>query len=164
MDLTYFYDLKENMQEQIVVFDEILKTNINFRESIVHRDWVVVNSNIEKLNELSIRVQAIDNSRVEILVNIAKNLQSKESENFYTLIQQSPIELKDSLISEYYTLKSSITRVQGIYKGLNDYIEHKKEVSKEIIDVLVKDSKGNVYSKPGRREQDSQGFLINRHL
>ncbi len=164
MDLTFFNDLQENMINQISIFDEISTTNIQFRESIVNRDWFSVNSKIDKLNELSIKVQTIDSDRVEILVEIAKSIQSKESENFYSLINKAPEELKESLTGVYYKLKSAVTRVQGVYKGLNDYIEHKKEVSKEIIDVLVKDAKGNVYTKPGRRDQASQGFLINRQL
>lgn len=164
MDLTFFTDLKNNMHKQIMVFEEISKTNVDFRESIINRDWTLVNRNIEKLNELSMKIQSIDSDRVEILVEIANNLQSKDSENFLSLIQKAPIEVKDSLLSEYYRLKSAVTTVQGIYKGLNRYITQKKEISKEIIDVLMKDAKGNVYTKPGRRDQASQGFLVNRQL
>ena len=35
-----------------------------------------------------------------------------------------------------------------------------QEIPNQVI--KVKDAKGNVYSKPGRRDIDGQGFLVNR--
>ncbi|MGL1894153.1 MAG: hypothetical protein OCD02_21165 [Spirochaetaceae bacterium] len=164
MDSVYFNDLKENMNGQIVVFNKVLDINIQFQDSIVDRDWSTVSRCIDKLNELSITVNNLDSTRVDLLLVIVKALRSKENENLFSLIKKAPNEIKFELIDIFYKLKTSIIQVQGVFKGLNSFVEHKKEVSKEIIDVLVKDAKGNVYSKPGRRDNDGQGFLVNRQL
>ena len=103
-------------------------------------------------------------TRIEILINITRILNTKDNENLFTIIQKSPEDRREILIELFYKLKSSIIQVKSVFKGVSDFIEYKKELSKEIIDVLVKDSKGNVYSKPGRRDLDGQGYLVNRQL
>lgn len=162
MNSTSFSDLMKNMYEQILVFEEVLKINNYFRTSILNKDWSSINDNIDLLHNLSFQVNQLDKTRVDLLIDISKSLNSKNSENCYSIIQKAPDDIKDELTDVFYKLKSSVIQVQGVFKGLNSFVEHKKDVSKEIIDVLVKDAKGNVYSKPGRRDQASQGFLVNR--
>ncbi|OQY38888.1 MAG: hypothetical protein B6229_04885 [Spirochaetaceae bacterium 4572_7] len=164
MDLTCFYDLKDNMCDQVDIFEEILEVNQRFKDSIIKKDWDSINKSIDELNELSVDVHRLDSERVNYLIEVANELHSKESENFYTLIKKAPHDIRDELVKSYYKLKSSVIRVQGVYKGLNEFIEYKKDISKEIIDVLMSDAKGNVYTKPGRRGNDSPGFLIDRQL
>ena len=164
MNLTLFNNLMKNMCEQILIFEEILNINNHFREAIVNKDWSSVNTNIDTLNELSNQVQTLDKSRVNILIDISEDIKSTKSENCYSIIQVAPVEIKDKLLEIFYKLKASVIQAQGVFKGLDQFVEHKKEVSKEIIDILVKDANGNVYSKPGRRMQSSQGFLVDRQL
>lgn len=164
MELTDFGDLKENMSRQITIFNEVLEVNNKFRDSILNRNWSLVNENIDKLNSYSLDINKLDTNRVDILISIIKKIKSKDNENLLSIIQKAPIDQKDILVDTFYKLKSSIIQVQGVFKGLNDFVEYKKELSKEVIDILVKDSKGNVYSKPGRRDQDGQGFLVNTRL
>lgn len=164
MNSTLFNDLMKNMCEQILVFEEVLDANNHFRNSIVNKDWTSVNQNIDRLNDLSNQVHQLDSSRVNILIDISQNMNSKKNENCYSIILTAPDQNRDRLLEIFYKLKSSVIQAQGVFKGLNSFVEHKKEVSKEIIDVLVKDANGNVYTKPGRRNQASQGFLVNRQL
>ncbi len=164
MSLTYFCDLKENMINQIEVFEVVIRINILFKQAILDKNWDDVNKCINKLNQLSVEVEGYDKKRVDILIKIAESLHSKESENFYSIIKKAPTEVNESLINAFYQLKVSIIKAQGIFKGLSSFVEHKKEVSKDIIEVIVNDAKGNVYSKPGRRDLDSSGFLVNRQL
>ncbi len=164
MESVNYIDLQENMTQQVGVFDNVVKTNNLFRQSIIERDWTSVNKNIDLLNELSLEVNRLDTKRVDILITITQTLNSKENENLLSIIHKAPHELHNQLIVEFYKLKSSIIQVQGVFKGLNSFVEHKKDISKEIIDILVKDAKGNVYSKPGRRDDAGQGFLVNRQL
>lgn len=164
MESVNYMDLQKNMAQHVQIFESVIKTNNLFRQSIIEKDWSSVNKNIDQLNELSLEVNKLDTKRVDILITIAQTLNSKENENLLSIIHKAPHDLHDQLIVEFYKLKSAIIQVQGVFKGLNRFVEHKKDLSKEIIDILVKDAKGNVYSKPGRRDDARQGFLVNRQL
>ena len=162
MSSNYYIELKDNMINQIELFNKVVDKNIEFRQAIIEKDWFMVNKSIDNLNQLSFDIKKYELDRVDILVNIIKKINSKDSENLLSIINKSPIKIKELLIDTYYKLKISIVQVQGVFNGLNQFIDHKKDVSKEIIDILVKDSKGNVYTKPGRRSVEGQGFLVNR--
>ncbi|QEN05817.1 hypothetical protein EW093_14270 [Thiospirochaeta perfilievii] len=164
MNSDNFIDLKENMENQVTVFERVIHVNDFFKQSILDRDWGAINKNIDLLNELAFEVNRLDVERVDILISITKVINSKESENLLTLIHKSPKEMHESLFETFYKLKNAIIQVKGVFKGLDNYVQHRKEVSKEVIDILVKDAKGNVYSKPGRRDLDGQGFLVNKQL
>lgn len=164
MESTSYSDLMENMCEQILVFEDVLNVNNHFRESIISKDWAGINTHIDSLNELSTQVNQLDSERVSLLLGLSETLNSETSENCYSILQHAPVELKDRSIEIFYKLKSSVIQAQGVFKGLSNFVEHKKDISKEIINVLVKDSKGNVYSKPGRRDLATKGFLVDRQL
>lgn len=164
MDLDYYNRLKDNMNEQILIFDKVLEENRNLQKAIIDREWTGVNRCIDSLNSFSVIIHDLDSHRVELLLGIVKSIHSEDSETLFSLISKAPKEYKDELIQIFYKLKTSVIQVQGVFKGLNNFVEHKKEVSKEIIDILVRDAKGNVYSKPGRRDNDGQGFIVDRQL
>lgn len=164
MSLTGYLELEGNINEQIELFSSVINRNVEFRQAILDKNWEQINSAINDLNELSIDIQKYELDRIEILINISKKINSKESENLLTIINKAPNDIKNRLLDCFYKLKVAILQAKGVFQGLEKFIEHKKSVSKEIIDVLVKDAKGNVYSKPGRKESDGQGFLLNRQL
>lgn len=164
MNLKSYQVLYKNMREQVTIFDEVLSINERFKQALITRAWPTVEESISELNRLAVSVNTLDHKRVEILIEISKQLGSKKNENCFSLIQKAPDEIRDNLIQLFYELKTMLIRVQGVFKGISSYVEHKKEVSKEIIDILMKDAQGNVYNKPGRRDTSSRGFLLDRQL
>lgn len=163
MNLSLFNELERNMFNQLNLFNNILAVNTQFRNSIIEKEWTGVNLSIDKMNVLTQKINDLDLERDKILQEIYSNDFSKDSK-LKNIIDCSPKEIRDNLRDLFYKLKTSLIQVKGVFKGVDNFIQHKIEVSKEIIDVLLKDAKGNVYSKPGRRDIDGQGFLVNKQL
>jgi hypothetical protein len=164
MNITLFELLLNNINNQIQVFDEISKINVRFRESVLNKEWRDINESIGDLTERSVKISNLESDRVDILIDIAKELKSSKTEDFFSLLSKAPIDLKNKILDSYYLLRSKVITTRGVYKGLNEYIEHKRELSREVINVLVNDARGNTYSKPGRKDLGSNNFIVDRQL
>lgn len=154
--------LVNTVKEQREALEELALAQADFQKAVFKKDWKGVKGISPELTRLSEKASEAEECRYGLSLELQKEF-SLENESFSLLLSVIKGDIKAVLMKEYYSLRRALIRVKGAITGLENYVDNRMDISKEIIDSLRKDQ--GIYSAPGRRRQKgAQGFLVNTQL
>lgn len=109
------------------VMDSILETQIKIHEAVKTRDWFTLDSNMSKMQDLSVQFISLEDSRD----SMKKTNFNEEEHNLMKTIQSK-------------LLKSKIAN-----SALNDYVKISKGFVQNVLDNVVPQRRNVLYSRNG---------------
>lgn len=136
-------NLMEILNKEDEVMDVILQTQVKIHEAVKSRDWFVLESNISKMQDLTVDFIALENTRDSI-----------KKADFNTEEHDLMKKVQSKLI------KSKIAN-----SALNDYVKISRGFVQNVLDNVVPQRRSVVYSRTGALvKQQPKSVVLNTVL
>lgn len=158
--------LTETMTEEISLFSHYRDEFQNMKELVMDKNWVKLQSSIDRVNHLSRQIEKADGQRDDIYQELLAQTGAEEGESFYSLISRVYGEAGRPLQDIYRIIRHEIRSVKVMSEGFNRFLNNRTSLVKEIMEELVPDRRGSIYNRRGIASHDSgnSSLVLNRHL
>ena len=159
-----WYRLRNVMRREEQLLEEFGREENDIREAMVRRDWPALEQGLGRLETLSTRIVETEEKRYALATALEDGT-ARDDIHIEDDGRELPGEVENEIRRLREALRARLLRVRSRNNGLMSYASAKGAVVRQILEELVPERRGRLYTRRGlSREGRSQSLLLNRHL
>lgn len=149
MDKKAATDLLAILTSQNELLDSMIGLQKLVRQAVTEKNWVELDNNLFKLNELTENFTQMEARREELCCQICGVSGSQQVPGMHQVSTKLPDDLRPMVKEVLHQVrqKLSVSKVEN--DALNDYIRITKDFLQEVFDSVIPKNRNTVYSNTG---------------
>lgn len=149
MDKKAATDLLAILTSQNQVLESIIEMQKLVRKAVTEKQWVDLDTNLFKLNELTENFTQMEAQREELCCQICGVSGSQQVPDMHQVSTKLPDDIRPAVKDVLHEVRRKLSASKVENDALNDYIRITKDFLQEVFDSVIPKNRNTVYSNTG---------------